>query len=187
MISEEKRIEYNRNRKLAKEKKINLLNEKQKEEYFESKRQSVRNHYENNKSSLSEKKRKYYLINKDKILENCKKYRTNNPKEKSGNLGTGNYNITLAERHKEQWLKEELFLYRLKITDTDGTIFYKCGLAKNIRNRLYHIPYDVDVIEAVKMTKYDAIYSERDILKNKIKYSPLIKFGGHTECFIEKD
>lgn len=34
------------------------------------------------------------------------------------------------------------------------------------------------------MKKYDAVYSEKEILKDKISYSPLIKFGGHTECFL---
>jgi hypothetical protein len=36
-----------------------------------------------------------------------------------------------------------------------------------------------------KKSEYDAIYFEKDILNNKIRYSPLIKFGGHTECFID--
>ena len=185
MISEEKRIEYNRNRKIKRDLKLELLSEEDKQKLLEEKREYVKNHYYENKKSLLDKKREYYLKNKERILETCKKYRELNPKEKTGLKGTGNYNITLAERHKEEWLNEELYLYKLQITDIDGTIFYKCGLAKNMRNRLYHIPYEVDIIEAVKMTKYDAVYSEKDILKNKIKYSPLIKFGGHTECFIE--
>lgn len=186
MISEEKRIKYNRNRKLTKEKKLSLLSTEQLELIAQKNRNDVKEHYYKNKELLSEKKREYYLKNKERILEKCKDYRDNNPKEKTGKLGTGNYNITLAERHKEEWLKEELFLYKLKMTDTDGIVFYKCGLAKNMRNRLYHIPYEVDVIEAVKMTKYDAVYAERSILENTLRYRPLIKFGGHTECYVER-
>ena len=185
MISEEKRIKYNRNRKLAKEKRLALLSDDQREAIAQTNRDNVKDHYLKNKELLSEKKREYYLKNKDYILDRCEKYRESNPKEKTGKTGTGNYNITLAERYKAEWLNEELFLYKLKITDTDGTVFYKCGLAKNMRNRLYHIPYNVDVIEAIKMTKYDAVYAERNILDSKIKYSPLIKFGGHTECFVD--
>ncbi len=150
----------------------------------ENNRKSFKKYYNKNKEVLANKKREYYLKNKEEILKKQKEYRDCNPKENNRKTGTGNYNITLAERNKEEWLNEELFLYKLKITDIDGTIFYKHGLAKNMRNRLYHIPYEVDVIEAVKMTKYDAIYSEREMLMNKIKYSPLIKFGGHTECFL---
>lgn len=184
MISEEKRIKYNRNRKNAKKEKLKNFNEEEKLNYIENNRKLVKEHYNNNKEVLALKKREYYLINKQKILKLQKDYRKNNPKEKNGKLGTGNYNITLAERNKEEWLKEDLYLYKLQMTDTDGTIFYKCGLAKNMRNRLYHIPYKVNIIEAILMTKYDAIYSEKEILKNKVSYSPLIKFGGHTECFL---
>lgn len=187
MTAKEKKAEYDRNRRLENRELVLSISKKYRDKNKDDLNSKAREKYLLNKESESQRKREYYLANKEKIIARCKEYRENNPKEKSGKVGTGNYNITLAERHKEEWLKEELFLYKLKITDTDGTVFYKCGLSKNMRNRLYHIPYDVDVIEAVRMTKYDAIYSERNMLENKIKYSPLIKFGGHTECFIDNE
>jgi len=182
---QEKKSEYDRLRRIKKKEEISLKAKKYREENREKLNEDFRKRYAENKEYESDRKRKYYIENKNKILLKCKEYREVNPKEKTGKTGTGNYNITLAERNKKEWLEEELFFYKLKITDTDGTVFYKCGLAKNIRNRLYHIPYKVDVIEAVRMKKYDAIYFEKDILNNKIRYSPLIKFGGHTECFID--
>lgn len=185
MTDKEKKAEYDKNRRINN--KENIL--KVAQEYRNNNRELIaekqRLRYALNKEKESERKRKYYIENKDFVLNKCKQYRSKYPKEKTGKTGTGNYNITLAERHKEEWLKEELYLYKLKITDEDGTIFYKSGLAKNMRNRLYHIPYEVDVIEAVKMNKYDAIYAERKILENTEKYKPLKKFGGHTECFLE--
>lgn len=185
MTAKEKKAEYDRNRRFVKKDEIS----KKGKIYRLANRDKINNYhkelYANNKDSESERKRIYYIENKDKILSRCKNYRDCNPKIKTGKLGTGNYNITLAERYKDEWLFEEIYLYKLKITDTDGTIFYKHGLAKNMRNRLYHIPYKVDVIEAILMNKYDAVYSEIEMLQNKQKYCPLIKFGGHTECFIE--
>lgn len=185
MTAKEIKAEYDKNRRIKHgddiRKRVNelaIINRNKINEKFKKL-------YHLNKKSESERKRIYYLNNKEKILLKCKTYRKSNPKEKTGKVSTGNYNITLAERHKNEWLFEEIYLYKLKITDTDGTVFYKHGLSKNMRNRLYHIPYKVDVIEAILMNKYDAIYSEIEMLQNKQKYCPLIKFGGHTECFIE--
>lgn len=97
-----KRIKYNRNRKNAKKEKLKNFNEEEKLNYIENNRKLVKKHYNNNKEILALKKREYYLINKQKILKLQKDYRKNNPKEKNGKLGTGNYNITLVERHKEE-------------------------------------------------------------------------------------
>lgn len=185
MTSKEQKAEYDRLRRINNKEKLLKTAQKYREDNKEVIAQKQRLRYNLNREKESERKREYYLKNKNLILTRCKQYREDNPKEKTGKNGTGNYNVTLAERHKEEWLKEELYLYKLQITDTDGTIFFKCGLAKNMRNRIYHIPYQVDIMEAVLMTKYDAVYAEREVLNNKLKYSPLIKFGGHTECFIE--
>ena len=63
-------------------------------------------------------------------------------------------------------------------------VFFKYGLTKNIRNRLYYIPYDVEILELIELNKYDAVYKERELLEKVTSYTPLTKFGGHTECFI---
>ncbi len=137
-----------------------------------------------NKEKVSERKRKYYKANKERILETCKNYRDNNPKEKSGLKGTGNYNITLAERHKEEWLNTQIYLYKLKMIDINGQVFFKYGLSKNLKYRLYGIPYDVEILDTQLFNKYDAVYKEKELLANINNYTPLIKFGGYTECFI---
>lgn len=185
MTAKEIKAEYDRNRRIKYgndiRKRVNELAIINRDKINETSKKL----YHLNKKSESERKRIYYLNNKEKILLKCKTYRKSNPKEKTGKVSTGNYNITLAERYKDKWLLENLYLYKFKMIDTDGTVFYKHGLSKNIKHRLYYIPYKVDIIETVLMNKYDAVYAEREILKNKTKYCPLIKFGGHTECFLE--
>ena len=187
MTDEEKKIrkkEYDiEYRKINKEKLIKN-SEIYRQLNSEKLKTKQKEHYYLNKEKLSNNKKNYYDDNKEKILNKCKEYRKNNPKEKNGKLGTGNYNITLAERHKEKWINEKMFLYKLIIAEDDGTIFYKIGLTKNLKNRLYYIPYKVNIISVIEISKYDAIYLEKKLLTNVNSYSPKIKFGGHTECYI---
>lgn len=168
----------------AKEKKA-LYDKEYKEKNREKKRLQSKKYYEDNKELLSLKKKDYYINNKKHILNRCSNYRENNPKEKTGLTGTGNYNITLAERYKEEWLNIPIFLYKLKTVDFNGKTFYKYGLTKNLKNRLYTIPYNMEVIELHEMNKYDAVYKEKELLEKVTKYKPLTKFGGYTECFIK--
>lgn len=144
--------------------------------------------------------KKYYRENKEKIILLQKQYRDNNiEKEKERHrvkyankygykpndwVRPGSYNVTLAERHSGEWVQEELTIYKLKIVDIDGTIFYKIGLTTNLTNRLYKIPYNVEIIKSFKMDKYEAVYFEHNYLQNVNKYKPLKSFKGYTECFI---
>lgn len=163
--------------KLAKEKRANNL-----EEY----KNKDKDYYLNNREKIKARKLESYYNNRDKNLENMRKYRETYIKPFTGNIGTGTYNITLAERYKEEWLSEKLTLYHLKFKDEDGTVFYKYGLTKNLNNRLYYIPYTPEIISTEELSKYDAIYKERELLKDIISYNPIINFGGHKECFILK-
>lgn len=151
---------------------------------LEKRKARQKRYYEKNKERLKKEKLERYYKNKEKALATMKIYREKFIKPFTGKKGKGNYNITLAERNKTKWLKEYIFLYKLEIIDINNQKFYKYGLTKNIKNRLYQIPYDVKIVDIYKMNKYEAIYKERDLLKNEIKYKPLKKFGGHTECFL---
>lgn len=135
------------------------------------------------KEKISEKRKLYYQKNKESIKKRCELYRKNN-RVNYGKKQSGSYNIKIAERNKEKWLLEELNVYKFKIIDIDETIFYKFGLTNNINNRIRQIPYNVELISFVKISKYDAVYLESFLLKNKTKYIPLIKFSGYTECYL---
>ena len=186
MTVKEKKAAYDKEYRLKNLEKIKLRALEYSNNRKDIKKEYQKNYDILNKEKVAERKRKYYKNNKSKILEACKKYRNNNPKEKSGLKGTGNYNITLAERHKDIWINTKIFLYKLKMTDINNQVFFKYGLTKNIRNRIYGIPYDVEVLELIELNKYDAVYKEKELLEKVISYTPLTKFGGHTECFIKE-
>ena len=184
MTVKEKKAEYDKEYRLKNLEKIKTRSLEYRNNRKDITKERWKNYEKLNKDTISEKKKLYYKNNKSKILETCKKYRDNNPKEKSGLKGTGNYNITLAERHRDIWINTKIFLYKLKMTDINNQVFFKYGLTKNIRNRLYYIPYDVEILELIELNKYDAVYKERELLEKVTSYTPLTKFGGHTECFI---
>ena len=73
-------------------------------------------------------------------------------------------------------------------------IFYKIGITnkKTIKERFYHkslMPYNYEIIKVIE-SKDDPIFIynlERTlhVLHSKVKYTPLNKFVGSTECFSE--
>lgn len=154
------------------------------EEKILRRRKQQKEYYQRNKDKIKAAKLQDYYKNRDRNLKTMSEYRDKYIKPYTGIVGTGNYNITLAERHKEEWLKEQLFLYHLQIKDIDGTVFYKYGLTKDLTKRLYYIPYEVIILSCEEFNKYEAIYKEKELLYDKVSYIPLNKFGGHTECFL---
>ena len=145
--------------------------------------------------------KQYYKDNKERCLSDNKEYREAN-KEKEAlrhrkwydkTIGykpcdwahPGTYNITNAERHKEEWLKQDLTIYKLEIVDDDGTIFYKVGLTTNLKGRIHKIPYNVKVIKTLEIDKHEAVYFEQNYLNGVTKYKPLRHFKGYTECFVK--
>jgi len=149
----------------------------------EKRRLRQKKYYRRHRERIKAKKLEEYYRNIDKNLANQKAYREKFIKPFTGKIGTGNYNITLAERHKEEWKKETLYLYLLEMEEESGVVFYKYGLTKNIKNRLYGIPYKVKVLQCLKMDKYNAIYKERELLNDINSYCPEKRFGGYKECF----
>ena len=166
--------EYDRKRRLL---NIDTLKEYQK------------NYREINREKLNIQNKEYYEKNKEEILRKSKEYR-----EKLGDVyyqkrrvairnWTGGYNITLTERHKDEYLNQEMILYKIQLQEEDDTIFYKYGLTTNLKGRFRKIPYKVVLLETIVTNKYDAIYLEIEKLKSVKKYNPQIPFKGYTECF----
>ena len=167
----------------SKQRRLNNLEEVREKERKRDRAEYKKEYREINKEILKEKRRLYRQNNKDRINkyqnERYKKSREGVKKIKA----PGAYNITLAERNKEAWLKEELYFYHLKLIDDDGTIFYKYGLTKNVKSRLWKIPYKIEILETILLNKYDAIWKEYNSLKEVNRYTPQRMFGGYTECF----
>ena len=140
--------------------------------------------YENNKEVIKLKAREYEHNNRERLekIKTNKRhaFRKLNPLP----INRGSYNVTLAERFKEDWLLEELTFYKLKLIEDNGFVFYKYGLTKNIKSRLEKIPYKVIILKTVIRNKYSAIHLEHTLLKNKQTYIPKKIFKGYTECFI---
>jgi len=169
MTAKEKKAEYDKKRKLEKKEEIS---------------EKSKIYYQKNKIKILERERIYRELNKDRINTRKKELRhlkrLENPTDE---YIKASYNITLAERYKQIWINEELYFYNLKLIEEDGTIFYKYGLTKNIKNRLWKIPYKVEILELALMNKYDAIWLEYNSLKNVNRYVPQKIFKGYTECF----
>lgn len=77
---------------------------------------------------------------------------------------------------------------------SDKETFYKIGITnkENLKQRFYHkslMPYKYSIVKIIE-SKEDPIYIydlERSLhkLHKSVKYKPLIKFAGDTECFSE--
>ena len=182
-VKEASEIYREKNKEILKEKK-RLYDKKRREEIGDKLKEENLKYYYDNRDDILEKHKIYRELNKDEINSRKKEQRhlqrSQNPIDE---FIKGTYNITLAERNKETWLKEELYFYHLKLIDDDGTIFYKYGLAKNVNSRLWKIPYKVEILETIFLNKYDAIWKEYNSLKEVNRYTPQRMFGGYTECF----
>ena len=182
-VKEASEIYREKNKEILKEKK-RLYDKKRREEIGDKLKEENLKYYYDNKDDILEKQRVYRELNKDEINSRKKEQRhlqrSLNPIDE---FIKGTYNITLAERHKELWLKETLYFYHLKLVDDDGTVFYKYGLTKNLKSRLWQIPYKVEILENILLNKYEAIWKEYDSLKKVNRYTPQRIFGGYTECF----
>lgn len=103
------------------------------------------------------------------------------------NVTDGVYNITLAERNKEIWLKRQAIVYFVKLFN-ECESFFKIGITTNITSsRMKGIPYDYEIIKEINTNLYEATYMEKEFHDKykEYKYIPIIYFGGHTECFNE--
>ena len=150
-----------------------------------------------NKERLRKTSKNYYTLNKDLLLSSAKNYYENNKeqcklkskeyKRKIRGVKPSlcpSYNVTLAERNRDIWLKEELIIYKIRLT-SETESFLKIGLTVNINDRIKRFPYKVEIIQLITIDKYEAIYFEQSLIKNKTRYIPKKLFHGYTECFVE--
>ena len=176
-------------------KQYQLLNKEriaqQRRDYREANRDKIneiqneryRNLSNDDKQNIILRSKEYYQNNKEEIKSKSQLWRQRTRKT-YGLKNPGSYNITNAERNIEKWNTEILIVYKFKMIDEDGTIFYKIGLTNNLKNRQRQLPYTVELLNSIILNKYDAVYLEYFLLKNVKKYIPLKTFKGYTECYI---
>lgn len=100
--------------------------------------------------------------------------------------GAFNYNIRDIEDRKNF----PVDLYFINLNNIKEN-FNKIGISKEYKNRLINIKTkskcNISEILVIPMNLEEAYYIEKKIKQNiKIKYNPLLKFPGHTEC-LKKD
>lgn len=97
----------------------------------------------------------------------------------------GFYNLTRAERKKEEWLEIPTKIYYLKFTNETET-FWKVGLSKNpIKKRFVLFKGDIEVIKLEDTNLYDGTILENKLISEHKQYSyiPKTLIEGRTECF----
>lgn len=136
-----------------------------------------------------------YINNVTKIIIGCKLHGdfTQTPKQHKRGEGCpdcgltkrGYYFIKRAEKHKEKWEQIPAILYFIKIKH-ESEEFYKIGITKNDLKERFRGDYlNIEPIKEYNTNLYNAVILETTILEENLqyKYSPKIKFEGHTECF----
>ena len=102
--------------------------------------------------------------------------------------GNGGYNITRAERHKDEWLNKDSLVYVVNMKNK-GEEFIKVGLTSITTEGRFSskkkVPYDITILHEIKSNLYDSIHLESHLHKlcSDSSYTPLTKFDGYTECF----
>lgn len=101
--------------------------------------------------------------------------------------GNGLYTVKVAERNKTNWLKETVFVYLINLYN-DKECFIKLGITnkEKIARRFSNLStYKIGDIFKIKTNKYNATLIEQKLHKEltEYKYTPNIKFKGHTECY----
>ena len=102
-------------------------------------------------------------------------------------IGNCYYNVTNANRHKDDWVKIPCKLYVVRMSSLTED-FYKIGITNQEltrRFREHDTEYTVEEIHVVNTNRYNAILLEAELhnTHSELKYTPDNKFGGHTECF----
>ena len=95
------------------------------------------------------------------------------------------YSKEIANKNKKLFINRKAVVYVIKMYNKEEN-FYKVGITVNTTKRFNEIQksYNYKVIKLIPTNLYDAIYIEDKVLKSEDeKYTPKIKFGGHTECF----
>lgn len=106
-------------------------------------------------------------------------------------LGNSYYNVTNAIRHMAEWKTIDCSVYLVSMHNGIDKAFYKIGITAQSIDRRFrpnNTPYKVNLVKEFKTNRYEAILIENLLhqANSAIKYSPLTKFQGHTECFSAK-
>ena len=103
----------------------------------------------------------------------------------------GKYNMTLAERNKEEWSQVPAIVYIIRCWDNNED-FIKIGITtKNtIKKRfkgIIELPYNWEEVRAIHTNLYNAIYEEHKLhhICEDHSYIPEMYFKGYTECFVD--
>jgi uncharacterized protein YfkK (UPF0435 family) len=102
----------------------------------------------------------------------------------------GKYIPGIAERNKNNWLKEEAEIYIIECWNGEEK-FYKIGITEQGVKKRFRgsekMLYVYKILKIIKTNKYDATYLEKELHKEHedFKYTPKIKFGGYKECFLK--
>ncbi len=94
----------------------------------------------------------------------------------------GYYSESFFEKNPK--LKDQFGILYIAIVD-DTEQFIKVGITnRTAHQRLWNEPYNFEILLEVETTIYDAYLMEQEILTKykHSKYTPLVDFGGKTEC-----
>lgn len=159
-------------------------------------KEEFRNLYENQNKSRQELAL-YYKVHKGTIDNWCKKFGVRKTKQQQVDLALRN---TSKENKREGQYNEKLFQRYPHLKTVDGVFyiikvyndtetFYKYGITRTTVKGRYtgrFRQYKYDIILEKRMCLYDAFVLEQEYKQSHrhLRYEPLHKFGGHTECYI---
>lgn len=105
---------------------------------------------------------------------------------KRNNTGSiGRYSSISAEANKEVWLNIPAIVYFIKCWN-ENEEFFKIGITtRGVNIRFSGFEYCWESVREINTNLYNAVYLEQHFHEQhkKFKYTPKIKFDGHTECF----
>jgi predicted Zn-ribbon and HTH transcriptional regulator len=108
--------------------------------------------------------------------------------KKCGQKGS-TYNITKAERNKEDWSKIQTVLYLIELK-SENEHYLKIGISneKVLRHSVLERVSKCKIVDSlvIDIDLYNAVIIEQTTLKDmkSCKYLPLYNYPGYTECFI---
>ena len=100
-------------------------------------------------------------------------------------MNKGKYCLTLAKRNVKKYKLIPAIIYHMHCSNEQES-FFKIGVTINsVRVRVDAIPYKCKIVKEINDNLYNAIVRESAIKERlkEFRYTPFIKFGGHTECF----
>lgn len=136
---------------------------------------------------LCKRHNEYFLTTRNKHIDSesgcpiCAKDRTNR------------WTVAALEKDLDFYKSQECSVYLLRL-ERNGETFHKIGISRDMKVRLSllqkELPdYLIEVVCENRSNTYDSLVKEKQFHKRlrKFRYTPDIKFGGYTECFVLDD